>query len=149
MPTPPKKTSASSIGKKLPKEGSPKFVGPRSESSVEAEYSEAVDGKYNPSRGYKKRDRRADEIEDDRVWKKNPIQSLHLAVNDRIGRAMDLFMAPPGANRSTERARLAELIKAARKLKDPQAREKVLNLIQRRLSSYRQGSSNWAEDMPF
>lgn len=149
MPTPPKKTSASSIGKKLPKQGSPKFVGPRSESSLEAEYSESIDGKYNPYRGYKKRDQRADEIENDRVFKKNPIQSLQLAVSDRVGRAKDLFMAPPGANRSTQRARLAELIQAARKLKDPQAREKVLNLIQRQLSSYRKGSVTSSENIPF
>ena len=125
----------SSTRKKLVKEGNPRFIGPRTPGSLNSEYIEAVHGKDDPYRGYKKRHRRENEIVN-RILT-NPIVSLRDAVSNRIGRAKDFLMAPPGANRSTQRARAAELITAARKLKDPETRAKVLRVIREKLGSYR------------
>lgn len=141
-------TKPSSTRKKLVKEGNPKFIGPRTKHSEDSEYIDAVRGKDDPYRGYKKRHRRENEIVN-RILT-NPIVSLKGVVDDRIGRAKDILMAPPGANRSTQRARAAELITAARKLKDPKTRAKVLRVIRERLNQSRMAMTyGFDEEIPF
>ena len=145
----------SSTRKKLVKEGNRKFIGPRTPESEEQEYREAAYGPFNEGRWYKKSDARLDEkyaYEDNKAYERRigPRRArLEPMLNRKVDRAFALLMAPPGADRSMARSELARVILAARKIKDPEARNKVLSLIKNKMSRTRGVKDPYGEGIPF
>jgi hypothetical protein len=146
----------SSTRKKLVKEGSRKFVGPRSKQSEEREYEDDIFGRSDFLRGYKKKDARLDEryaYEDNKAYEDRVgtrRASLEPRLARKVGSALEMFMASPGADRSMQRSELARVILAAKKIKNPEARNKVLSLIKNKMSRARGVNVPYSkEEIPF